>query len=246
VIRNSHNWLALYRALWVFSNPVLFAWSVLRRSAPARVRLRTPTGAVILRLRNFESLKTVFSVFCREDYRTEIDRAFVFLDVGANVGISAAYFLTRNDRNTAHCYEPDSANLEFLRANLGIFGTRASLHAMAVGTTAGVVTLHCSEDGKYSSIRAITHAVTEYQVPCEAFGDVLAAMRSSNSPVVVKLDVEGIERELITAVDFADYPNVARLFSESIDCGELIQRRHVRSVRNGYVEDLRFVADASC
>ena len=73
MIRNRHNWLALYRALWVFSNPVQFAWSLLRKSAPPQVRLRTPTGAVTLHLRNFESLKTAFSVFCRGDYHTETD-----------------------------------------------------------------------------------------------------------------------------------------------------------------------------
>ncbi|HEU4778887.1 MAG TPA: FkbM family methyltransferase [Steroidobacteraceae bacterium] len=246
MIRNSHNWTALYRALWVFANPVQFAWSVLRRSAPASVRLRTPTGTVTLNLRNFESLKTAFSVFCREDYRTETDRSFVFLDVGANVGISAVYFLTRNGRNTVRCYEPDSANLEFLTANLDAFGARATVHAMAVGTTTGTVTLYCSEDGKYTSTLASHHAVVVQRVPCVAFGDVLAALRRCDWPVIVKLDVEGIERELIGYTDFAAHPHVTRLFCESTDCSSLIARRHIRSLRNGYVEDLRFLSGTTC
>lgn len=246
MIRNSHNWTALYRALWVFANPVQFAWSVLRRSSPATVRLRTPTGTVTLKLRNFESLKTAFSVFCREDYRTETDRPFVFLDIGANVGISAVYFLTRNGCNTVRCYEPDSANLEFLAANLDAFGARATILAKAVGTTAGIVTLYCSEDGKYTSTIASTHAVVVQRVPCDAFADALATLRRCDWPVIVKLDVEGIERELIGHTDFAAYPHVTRLFCESIDCSQLIARRHIRALRNGYVEDLHFLPGAQC
>src|SRR5262245_9632485 len=103
MIRNSHNWLASWRAAWVFSNPLQFAWSLISRSAPARIRLRTPTGPVTLHLRNFESLKTAFSVFCREDYRVGAGQALHFVDIGANVGISALYFLTRNACNTVRC-----------------------------------------------------------------------------------------------------------------------------------------------
>ncbi len=246
MFRNRHNWLALYRALWVFSNPVQFAWSLLRKSAPRQVRLRTPTGAVTLHLRNFESLKTAFSVFCRGDYHTETDQPFLFLDVGANVGVSAVYFMTRNAHNTVHCYEPDNANLDFLRRNLDGFGSRATIHRKAVGTAAGSVDLFCSEDGKYSSTLAIDHPVAVQRVVCVAFADVLAAYRGSDRPVIVKLDVEGIERELIAHTDFAAHPHVTRLFCESTDCSPLIARHHVRSLRNGYVEDLRFTPGTAC
>lgn len=246
MIRNFHNWTALYRALWVFANPVEFAYSVIRRSAPPQIRLRTPTGAVTLTLRNFESLKTVFSVFCRQDYYTETERPFAFLDVGSNVGISAVYFLTRNGRNTVRCYEPDSANLQFLIANLEVFGARAAIHAKAVGIAAGSVTLYCSADGKYTSTLPSNHATDVQRVPCDAFVDALSAMRECNWPVIVKLDVEGIERELIGHTDFAAHPHVARLVCESTDCSPLISRRHSRSLRNGYVEDLRFLSSTPC
>jgi FkbM family methyltransferase len=170
----------------------------------------------------------------------------VFLDVGANVGVSAVYFLSRNVHNTVHCYEPDSANLEFLQRNLDVFGSRATIHQKAVGTAAGSVDLFRSEDGKYSSTLAIDQAVAVQRVACVAFADVLAAHRGSDRPVVLKLDVEGIERELIAHTDFTAHPHVVRLFCESTDCSPLIARQHVRSLRNGYVEDLRFLPGTAC
>jgi FkbM family methyltransferase len=245
VIRNRHNWRALYRALWVFENPVRFVVSLLRRSAPRRLRLRTPTGRVTLRLRNFESLKTVFSVFCREDYRIGSERPLHFLDIGANVGISAVYFLSRHSRNTVRCYEPDSGNLEFLRENLEPFGARARVEEKAVGTTRDDLLLYRAADGKYSSTLPSPDAIAVQRIQADAFADVLAEVQVMGWPSVVKLDVEGIERQLIAAIDFANYSNVERLFCESTDCGELIRRRHVRQVRNGYVEDLRFLP-ATC
>jgi len=246
MIRNRHNWRALYRALWVFENPVRFIASLLWRSAPKTLRLRTPTGSVTLELRNFESLKTVFSVFCREDYRIGGERALHFLDVGANVGISAVYFLSRHSRNTVRCYEPDSGNLDFLRENLAPFGARARIVERAVGITRDDLLLYRSADGKYSSTVASSEAIAIQRIEADAFADVLAEVQGIGWPSVVKLDVEGIERQLIAAIDFSNYPHVERLFCESTDCGELIRRRHVRSLRNGYVEDLRFLPGTPC
>ncbi len=244
MIRNPHNWRSLYRALWVFSNPLRLVVSVLRGTAPRRLRLRTPTGSLTLRMRNFESLKTVFSIFCREDYGVSGDRPLHFLDIGANIGISAAYFLSRHPENTVRCYEPDSGNLEFLRDNLAPFGARARIESRAVGVTGASVLLYRAADGKYSSTMPSSDAIAVPRVEAEAFGEVLDEVRRRNGPTVVKLDVEGVERDLIAAVDFAAYPSIERLFCESTECGALIRRRHERTVRNGYVEDLKFLSAA--
>jgi FkbM family methyltransferase len=241
MIRNRHNWLSSYRALWVFENPLRLLAGVLQKTSPPSVRLRTPTGAVTLHLRNFESLKTAFSVFCREDYSVDRVRPLHFLDVGANIGASAVYFLSRNSRNTVHCYEPDAANLEFLRANLAAFGQRARIEELAVGVTSEPLMLFRSADGKYSSTLPHANTVAIQKVETHAFADVLREVRRMGWPTLVKLDVEGAERALIASIDFADYPNVERLVCESTDCAALISRRHVRSVRNGYIEDLQFL-----
>jgi hypothetical protein len=62
-----------------------------------------------------------------------------------------------------HCHEPDAVNLEFLRKNLDVFGSRVAVQ----------------------------------RVVCVAFADVLSAHRGSDRPLIVKPDVEGIERELM-------------------------------------------------
>lgn len=240
MLLNPLNWLALCRALYVFENPVQFLHAVARKTAPESVVVRSPTGPLRVSLRNFESLRTLFSIFCRLDYQTEHNEVNLFLDVGANVGIASLYFLSRNRQNTVAGYEPDAANLEYLRRNLQGFGARAAIHACAVGVGSENAVLYRSPDGKYSSLLASGRAVFPQPVATRAFGEVLQQAVAGSLPVVVKLDVEGMEEALVGSIRFENYPGVRRLISESTTCSSLVSRPHRRTLRSGYVEDLRF------
>ncbi|HWH24280.1 MAG TPA: FkbM family methyltransferase, partial [Candidatus Limnocylindria bacterium] len=194
VFRERNNWVALGRLLTTVVAPIAFLLAIWRRRAPESVRLRTPTGTVTLAMRNFESIRTTFSIFLRRDYETTSDRSFAFVDVGANVGVAAVYFLSRHRDNTVICYEPDWANLPYLEQNLAPFGERARIVPRAVGATAGELTLYRSEDGKYSSLLPFGRATLPAPVDVEAFADVLAEAERQASAVarevVVKIDVE--------------------------------------------------------
>jgi FkbM family methyltransferase len=210
------------------------------RRPPAFIRVRTPTGLTTITLRNFESLKTAFSVFCRRDYDTSPDQLSFFLDVGANVGIAAAYFLSRNTGNRIRSFEPDQANLPFLRHNLASFGDRAEIIDAAVGVKAGIATLFRSDDGKYSSLMDQGQTSGEQATEVRAFSDILDQTAGEVWPIVVKIDIEGLEVDLVKSVDFSDYPTVARIIVESTECSALVFRPHLRVVRADYVEDLSF------
>lgn len=238
--RMTGNWRSARRIATVLVNPLEFVMSAILRKTPASVRVRTPIGIISLRLRNHESVRTLFSIFCREDYPIESNVDYCFIDVGSNIGISAVYFLTRNPKNTAFCFEPDPSNEETLRENLAQFAGRARLSMCAVGSDARKAILYCAEDGKYSSLQRSRRAKNPTVVDCVAFGEVLKSARAMGQRVVVKIDVEGLESVLVNSVKFEEFPHVVRLFSESTTCSDLISRRHTRSVRNGYVEDIAF------
>lgn len=238
---NPYNWAALSRAPSVFEDFGAAARAFTSGKAPDTVCVATPTGPVTVALRNAESLKTVFSVFCREDYASPADQPFGFLDLGANIGVAALYFLSRHAGNRIRCYEPDAANLPFLHRNLAPYGSRAEIVEHAVGPDAGTAILFRSEDGKYSSLIEAEGGDAQQATDVDAFRDVLAATRALPAPVVVKIDIEGLEPELVRSVDWGDYPWISRIVTESLECSALIARPHDRKVRNGYVEDLRFI-----
>jgi len=243
MLLNPSNWLAMYRAIYVFRNPVEFLVAVIRGAAPDSVVVRSPTGPLTISLRNFESLRTLFSIFCRLDYRTSRREMCTFLDVGANIGLASLYFLSRNPGNRVEAYEPDGANLDYLRQNLQVFGARAKIYDRALGVDSDDTILYRSEDGKYSSLLRSERANMPQRIVTRAFRDVLEELSGGQTPIAVKLDVEGMETALVRSVRFEDYPLVMRLISESTECGSLLSRPHRRIVRSGYVEDLRFAED---
>src|SRR5215469_28982 len=104
---NRFNWVAAFRACWIFSDPLPALVGLLRQSTPTSVRVRTPIGEIILKLRNFENFKTLFSIFCRRDYLFSDKTPYLFLDIGANIGLASAYFVSRNATNMVYCFEPD-------------------------------------------------------------------------------------------------------------------------------------------
>lgn len=241
LLRNRYNWLGLLRACWIVTNPPRFFVALARHRAPETLAVRTPTGTITLALRNFESVKTLFGVFCRDDYATASNRAFFFCDIGANIGFAAAYFLSRHPSNRVCCFEPDETNLPWLNRNLAVFAGRVTIINRAVATTSGETVLYRAETGKHSALHPNDIATIPQKVASSGFGDVLAAPAPDALPTVVKLDVEGVEEELIKSVRFENYPQLQRLLCESTSCSQLITRPHRRALRNGYIEDLSFV-----
>jgi FkbM family methyltransferase len=241
VLANLFNWLALPRAFFVIRNPLrFFAAFALRRSL-SEVVVRTPIGDVRIWLRNYESIKTLFSVFCRYDYATPEEPAICLMDVGANIGITSLYFLSRNRANHAVCFEPDSANVDILRRNLHAFADRSEIHVCALATSPGTATFFRAEDGKYSSLIRSERACLPDHIECRVFGEALSAIETrANVPVVVKLDVEGLELDLVRSLAWEGFPAVYRLVCEGTVCGRAISRPHARRVRSGYVEDMTF------
>jgi FkbM family methyltransferase len=238
---NRFNWVAAFRACRVFSDPLPVLTGLLRQSAPTTVRVRTPIGQITLKLRNFQTLRTLFSIFCRQDYLVSAKAPYLFLDIGANIGLSSAYFLSRNADNVAHCFEPDLANLAFLRENLAAFLGRVTISDRAVHVSSGATVLYRSPDGKHSSLRQTERATIPQQTVARTFADILAEIARVGLPTIIKLDVEGTEGDLVQSVQFEDYPFIQRMIIEGTSYAQLISRPHVRTLRNGYIEDLSFI-----
>src|SRR5919112_4989595 len=70
---------------------------------PRTLLLRTPMGDMSARLYSPEDLSTMNLVFCRRDYLFTAGTRIV-VDIGANIGMSSLYWLTRNAETFVECY----------------------------------------------------------------------------------------------------------------------------------------------
>jgi FkbM family methyltransferase len=167
-------------------------------SYPAVVGVRTPIGLIELTVYSFDDVQTVNEIFMREDYLARRD-ARVVVDLGSNIGISAAYFLSRDPRVRCFLYEPVPRNIERLRANLAGFEDRYELHSVAVADGNGEVTFGIEPTGRYGGIGIQTGE--DIRVRCEHINDVLDDVLARADEIdVLKIDTEGAEAATVYAI----------------------------------------------
>lgn len=165
-----------------------------RGSYPARIGLRTPTGPVELTTYSYDDVATINEIFFRGDYDVGAGNRVV-VDFGSNIGISAAYFLTRDPQAFVHCFEPVEQNAVRLRANLASFDGRYALEQIAVGETTGTVRFGWEPTGKYGGVGRDTGQSID--VPCRDSNDVLREVVARHGHIdLLKIDVETLEKAL--------------------------------------------------
>jgi FkbM family methyltransferase len=115
----------------------------LRFEFPA-IRLRADGAKHPLLLRPGTSDYDVFKkIFVENEYAPleDIEEPKLIVDCGANVGYSAAYFLSRFPTARVIALEPDPDNAEMCRKNLEPYGDRSTLLVRAVWSRPGTLTL---------------------------------------------------------------------------------------------------------
>ena len=180
---------------------------------PASVALRTPIGQISLEIYSWHDARTIHEIFLAGDYRVG-NSGSVIVDYGSNIGISAAYFLSRNDHCFAYLFEPVPTNVERLRKNLSQFEDRYNLEEIAVGLGAGKVQFGIEETGRYGGINRATGANIE--VNCADSNQIIADILARHGRIdVFKVDVETMERELIQRLTPELASKISLLFVEA-------------------------------
>jgi FkbM family methyltransferase len=180
---------------------------------PYDIQVRTPVGLVSMRLYSHHDLLTVNEIFCREDYFADPSLRHV-VDVGSNIGISALYFLTRNDESRCVLYEPDPRNIEKLRYNLRGYENRYELMQTAVSDQSGSVEFGLEPTGRYGGIAIKTGRTIT--VSCLHVNDVLRnALQTTDHIDVLKIDTEGVEIQTVNAIDAALLPSISTIYLEA-------------------------------
>jgi FkbM family methyltransferase len=182
-----------------------------------------------------DDVLTLNEVFYREDYRAPNDiRAAV--DFGANIGLSAVYFLTRNEFCRAYLFEPDPRNVERLRRNLAPFEGRYRLYEHAVADAEGEFDFGIEETGRYGGIGVQT--AETIRVRGRDVNAVLdEVLEEADAVDVLKVDVEGLEARIVGAIRPDLLDRITTIYAEAGDgepvpqSGAFIRHRRGQCVR---------------
>ncbi|MGE3800653.1 MAG: FkbM family methyltransferase, partial [Candidatus Kapaibacterium sp.] len=165
---------------------------------PQEQNVKTPIGEQPVHLFHYEDLSTLNLIFCRQDYYVP-EPLKVVVDIGANVGISSLFWLTRNAECHVVAYEPVPLNVERLKVNLSQFQERYTIQDVAVSTVRGSVKFGVEETGKLGGIGLQTERIIE--VESVHIMDVLDSVLTEKGIIdCLKIDTEGSEEELVKAI----------------------------------------------
>jgi FkbM family methyltransferase len=143
-------------------------------------------------------------VFVGREYRCldHIESPGLIVDCGANVGYTSAYFLSQFPTATVIAVEPDTGNFELLRRNLSNYGDRFVPIKAAVWPFDERLQFQSSTMAQGSEWgRAVQRPVD--QTSSEMIDTVsipkLIELSGRERISVLKIDIEGSERELFSA-----------------------------------------------
>ncbi len=191
-------WRKAVRELWRFK------WRE-HRGRPVLGSYHTRRGGVGYRIRHATRDVGIFAeVFIAGEYDPpaavqarlgELGRAPRILDLGANIGLFAAYCRERWPEAAITAVEPDPENLELLRA------TAADAKVVVVAACAGT---------KEGTVRFVAGEFAESHVATDGSGEdtielaCVDTFRFAGAADLVKMDIEGSEWEILGDPRFAE------------------------------------------
>jgi len=154
--------------------------------------LRTRYGTLTLR-DNFGDVTNLPDLFVRGVYRvTTVAGDGAILDVGANIGLFAAWVAHHNPAKRLHCFEPLSGNASLIPLN----APSAVVHRVGVGRQRSSVTLSVDKHGAMAS--ALPRGV---ETRGERFDviplDELTSEAGIDQVAFLKIDTEGMELDVL-------------------------------------------------
>ena len=181
---------------------------------PDKCLLATPIGKHEVSLFSFHDTITLVECFGKLDYWAENDISCV-VDFGSNIGISAGYFLTRNNSVKVYLFEPLPENVTRLKANLERFENRYELKGVAIGLKNGIADFGYEATGRYGGLQSDLPKTIQVEVLMAE--EVISEILDKEGHIdILKIDVEGLEAAIIKSLSSDSLKKIDKIYAETI------------------------------
>ena len=170
---------------------------------PKSLQFNSNMGTNQVELYSSNDFSTFNLIFCRNDYLYK-KKDTIILDIGSNIGLSAIYWLTRNDETIVYCYEPSSDNFEKLKKNLKQFKGRFFLHKKAVSSKNFSTYLNLDTSGVYNTIGDNQKVDFLKREKCDVLSInycIENIIKKHGKIDMIKIDNEGEELKTVASID---------------------------------------------
>jgi FkbM family methyltransferase len=143
---------------------------------------------------NFGDITNLPNIYYRRVYPLTVLRSDgVILDVGANIGLAAAWFNYHNPGKTIYCFEPLASNA----ALIGLNCPSAHVEQVALGASRGKIQLGVDSDEVMASYVANPRSAVEIEFPVLPLDDFILENKIERI-ALMKIDSEGMEIEILS------------------------------------------------
>ncbi len=224
-------YIAFFNIFIYFKSPlkILITYVFEVGNYPKSISVRTPLGLQCMTAFSHHDLITIIECFGKLDYKAP-KRFSVVIDFGSNIGISALYFLTRNEGVKVYLFEPVPRNIERLKQNLKGFEERYELRECAVGIEDGSLDFACDDTGRYGGLikgGAIHFSQWDSKnimtvnvvLANKVLDEILTQQKCAD---IVKIDVEGYENKILNSITRENLSRIDRIYAETTDGQEIL------------------------
>jgi len=146
------------------------------------------------------------TIFVEDQYALDLaEHPSTIVDAGANIGLAAVYFANKYPGAGIVCVEPEPGNYALLEKNTAPYGN-ISLLQKAVWSKASSIRI---EDIGFDNWGFVVKEVdndTPGSIAALSIQDILKT-REVQHPTLIKVDIEGSEREVFAAPDVHEWLN---------------------------------------
>jgi FkbM family methyltransferase len=123
------------------------------------------------------------------------------LDVGANIGVHTVHFSEFARFGSVICFEPARSTFEYLLRNVRQLSNVIPLN-IALSNESGIRTFYVAADNAYSGLKDTRRKQISYEesIACFKGDDILFALTEGKRIDLVKIDVEGLEMQVLTGM----------------------------------------------
>jgi len=181
--------------------------AVAPRRDPVQIQMKSMSTPIFLRpgTTDYDVFKEIFRRGDYDGVRPLVGRSpRVVVDLGANIGLAARWFLAQWPDVQIVAVEPEPANISLLRSNLDVTGAHVSVHPVCAGASERTALLASSEGAwafRLMSKDVGAQPSQPIEVKVQTLDTILEESGVDGDIDLLKCDIEGAERELFESCE---------------------------------------------
>ena len=212
-LRNFNSYILNLKSIFVYENWLedYIKYFILNISTeyPAKIKIRNSPQNIEVILWNNLDRWTLNEIFCWECYKLKSQKAKVILDLGGNIGLSAKYFLSKNNNSQVYIYEPNENLMDKIRIQLKDFDSnRFFLENKAVGVENSKGVLKKGYHSRYSYME-ISDSEKDNLIPIISLENAIKnCIKKFGTCDILKIDIEGMGYLALNSIniEFSEKP----------------------------------------